>query len=236
MELVKYLKTLSINIADIIFPISCLICGRDGKFLCETCETKIEKIQNQLCIVCQKPAPFGKTHPNCASKNKLDGIISALPYRDPKVAKLIETFKYKFIDALNPHFSKFVQEAIINQGLKDYFSDFTLIPVPLHKRRFNWRGFNQAELIGKQISQDLNIHLDNQLVTRVKFTIPQTQLKKEKRFLNIQNAFSISNPNIKNKYLIVDDVVTTGATLNEIAKLLKKSGAQEVWAITIAHG
>ncbi len=223
------------SLADLIFPVTCLVCGHDGEFLCDSCASNLERLPNQLCIVCQKPAPFGKTHPDCISKNKLDGIISALPYYNPQIARLIETYKYKFIDDLSPKFSKIIREAIINQGLDGYFSQFTIVPVPLHKRRFAWRGFNQAELIAKYISHDLYNKIDVDLVKRIKFTRPQTTLKKEKRLENIQNAFAVTKP-IFGKYLLVDDVATTGATLNEIAKLLKKSGATEVWAVTLAHG
>ena len=235
MKLIENFKKLGLGIAELIFPIYCLVCGIDGKFLCENCFQTLERLPNQLCISCQKPVPFGKTHPDCSSKNKLDGIISALPYSNPKVANLIETYKYKFINELSPDFSNFILEAVTNQGLTGYFQDFIIMPVPLHKRRFAWRGFNQAELLARQLSKDLSIPADSDLVKRIKFTTPQTTLKKEKRLENIQNAFGVTKP-VSGKYLLVDDVVTTGATLNEIAKQLKKSGATEVWAVTVAHG
>jgi ComF family protein len=223
-------------IADLVFPVYCVTCGAEGSFLCDNCAQTIPKLENQLCIVCEKPAPFGKTHPDCISKNKLDGIISALPYRNPQVANLIETFKYKFIDNLAPKLSKLLVEEIKNQNLEGYFNSFTIIPVPLHKKRFNWRGFNQAELIANSLSKDLSAPMDANLVQRTKFTKPQVKLERSQRQENMKDAFVLAKPETNGKFLLVDDVVTTGSTLNEMTKLLKKSGATEVWAVTVAHG
>ena len=234
--MVTALKKIALWTADLIFPVYCLVCGQEGEFLCDDCAAKIPRLEKQLCIVCQKPAPFGKTHPECVSKNKLDGIISALPYKQRDAANLIETFKYKFIDGISPKLSRLLVEEIKNQGLEGYFSEFIINPVPLHPKRMNWRGFNQAQLIASALSKDLNITMDEKLVERIRFTRPQTKLKREQRLENIQNAFTLTKPQALNKYLLVDDVVTTGATLNEIARLLKKSGANEVWAVTAAHG
>jgi ComF family protein len=235
MGLVKYLKTLGRHTADLVFPIYCVVCDSDGQFLCVSCETKLERLEKQLCIVCKKPAPYGKTHPDCVTTNTVDGTISGLSYTDPKTKKLIGTFKYQFIHDLAPALSRMIVEAINNQGLEGYFSEFAIIPVPLHKHRFNWRGFNQAELLAESLAKDLNIYMDIHMVSRTKFTEPQINLKAEKRKTNIENAFSLTG-SATGKYLLVDDVVTTGSTLNEIAKLLKKNGALEVWSATIAHG
>lgn len=235
MNLFSSLKTIANWTLDLIFPIACIYCGKDGLFLCSDCQGKLERLENQFCLVCKKHAPFGKTHPACASRNKLDGIVSALPYANPQTKKLISTFKYEFIFDLAKPLSQIIIEACNNQELGNYFSDFTIIPVPLHRKRRNWRGFNQAELLAQSLGSNLQIPLDTNLVQRSKFTKPQVNLSAEERQQNIADAFKIKNP-VYGKYLLVDDVVTTGSTLNEIAKLLKKSGAQEVWAVTIAHG
>ena len=236
MQLTRHIKTLGRHIADLVFPVYCLSCGIEGKFVCDGCIPRLARLDRQICIVCQTPAPFGKTHPQCVSANKLDGIISALPYRNPQIANLIETFKYKFIDDLSPILSKFLIDEIENQNLNGYFSGFTLIPIPLHPRRYSWRGFNQAELIAQSLSKDLEIPVNKELVKRIKFTQPQVKLERSARQENMKDAFGLTQAQTAGKYLLVDDVVTTGATLNEIAKLLKRSGASEVWALTVAHG
>jgi competence protein ComFC len=235
MKIVESIKTLGRFAADLVFPISCVVCGRGDKFLCVDCQSKLTRLDRQLCIVCKKPAPYGKTHPQCVTRNTLDGIISALAYTDPRTKKIIQTFKYKFIYDLAPPLAEMIVQAIANVGIAGYFEDFIIIPVPLHKRRLSWRGFNQAELLAEALGKNLNIPVDKDLVVRSKFTTPQTELKAEQRKTNIENAFEIKKSST-GKYLLVDDVVTTGSTLNEIAKLLKKNGAAEIWATTIAHG
>lgn len=230
------IKTLGLWIIDLIFPITCLSCGQDGVYLCDKCLAKLPRLPNQLCIVCQKPAPYGKTHPECRSKNTVDGSISALPYKDPQIRKLIEVFKYSFVSDLAPILSGLMHESIKAQGLADYFSDFKIVPIPLHQRRFNWRGFNQAELLAHEIAKPLNVKIENNLVIRSKFTKPQVKLTVEERKKNIDNAFELIGDPANKKILLVDDVITSGSTANEIAKLLKRFHAAEIWIISAAHG
>ncbi|HEX5430284.1 MAG TPA: ComF family protein [Patescibacteria group bacterium] len=218
-----------------MFPISCVVCGREGAHICESCLIRLPRIPQQLCVVCKKSAAFGKTHPDCHTCHTVDGLISAISYTDTNAKKLIGVFKYEFIHDLAEPLAKLITETVANLQLGNYFSNFAIIPVPLHRRRYNWRGFNQSELLAYALGVALNIPVDKNLVSRSKKTKPQTTLNKEDRIANISAAFTL-NAAVPGKYLLVDDVVTTGATLNEIAKLLKKNGAQEVWAATIAHG
>lgn len=235
MDILDSIKTLGLKALDLVFPVSCVVCGKEGEFLCRNCKNKLTPLPHQLCIVCKKPSAFGKTHADCVTRNTVDGIISALSYTDPKTKKLIGTFKYEFIHDLAPPLARMIADAIFSQGINNYFENFTVIPVPLHKRRLNWRGFNQAELLSKSLSEILGISLDDQLVVRNKFTKPQIELSAHERKSNIENAFEIKKESTS-KYLLVDDVVTTGSTINELAKILKKNKAAEVWAATIAHG
>lgn len=236
MRLIDQLQRLGQEFLDLVFPISCLVCGADQTFLCEKCLKKLPRLEKQQCLVCQTPAPFGKTHPDCATKYSIDGILSALPYRNRDVKKIIETFKYNFVSELKVPLGRLVVETIRKENLTEYFREFIILPVPLHPRRYNWRGFNQAQLLADELSQILRIPVDNQMVTRFKFTIPQTKLTHDERKKNIENAFALNGSVSSKKFLLVDDVVTSGSTLNEIAKILKHAGATEVWAATAAHG
>lgn len=233
-SLILNLKTLGSHAVDLVFPIYCLLCEKEGEYLCASCALKIEPLKIQYCISCHKPTPFGKTHPGCITKNVLDGIVSALPYSNHDVKDLIKIFKYKFISSLGKNLSLQLTKTINEQGLKPYFEEFMVVPVPLHYRRFSWRGFNQSLILAENLSKELNLSLDNEIIKRQKHTKPQTTLKGEERKINIQDAFMVTAPVIGKKFLIVDDVVTTGSTLNEIAKLLKKEKASEVWAVTLA--
>ncbi|MBX4187167.1 MAG: ComF family protein [Candidatus Doudnabacteria bacterium] len=235
MNLRENLKKLGQGFLDLVFPISCLVCGKDGSYLCTNCKANLKRLEEQQCLVCQKAAPFGKTHPDCVSRNSVDGIISALDYKDRRVKKIIETLKYNFVSALAAPLSDLILEQIRKQNLGDYFADFILVPVPLHRKRFNWRGFNQASLLAEKLKEKLGCELAD-TVTRIKNTKPQIKLTQEERRNNIANAFSTGENLQGKKFLIVDDVVTTGATINEIAKLLKQKKAAEVWALTAARG
>ncbi|MDP4000728.1 MAG: ComF family protein [bacterium] len=233
----NFIRILSRFIFDLVFPIGCLNCNKEGVHFCSDCQTKLKKIDKQKCLVCRSPSPFGKTHPGCASRNKIDGVVSALSYQDALVKKIIAVFKYKFIEQLSQILAESLADQISQQGLTEYFHDFVLVPVPLHKRRLNWRGFNQSELLADSLTKILNLKLSKNMVTRQKHTIPQTKLSANEREKNLTDAFGggLESPAGK-KILLVDDVVTTGATLNELAKLLKKMKATEVWAITVGHG
>ncbi len=236
MELFVQAKKLGQSLLDLIFPISCLICGEDGSYLCDKCRTELPRLANQQCLVCQTPSPFGKTHVACKTKNTIDGSISALPYKDRNVHKIIETFKYNFVSDLSAPLASLLIDEIEKQGLKNYFQEFILIPTPLHQRRFNWRGFNQAHLLAEALSKKLEINIDNQLIQRTKFTQPQIKLNADERKRNMANAFELTKDATNKKLLVVDDVVTSGSTANELAKLLKRGHASEIWIVSVAHG
>lgn len=237
MNYLENLEKLGRGILDLVFPISCIVCGADGEFLCAKCQKNLQQLEKQLCLSCHKPAPFGKTHPECLTKSTVDGSIAALDYKNPDIKNLIKIFKYNFVSDLANPLSELIVEAIDNQGLDEYFEDFTIVPVPLHQRRLNWRGFNQSALLSTKLAERLRIKIDNQLVARQKNTTPQAALKHaEERKKNIENAFNLIGDATNKKIVLVDDLVTSGSTANEIAKLLKRSNAAEVWIITAAHG
>lgn len=230
------LKKLGGYIADLVFPISCLICWKEGCFLCDNCQPKLSRMEKQLCLSCQKPAPYGKTHPDCLTRNTVDGAVAALNYKDPHVRKIIETFKYNFVSDLAVPLAAAIAETLTSENLDDFFSDFIIVPVPLHSQRFNWRGFNQAELLASALAEKLKIKIDNKLIHRNKFTRPQVELSAEERQRNMDNAFNLVGDAANKKILLVDDVVTSGSTAAELAKLLKRAHASEVWIVTAAHG
>lgn len=117
-----------------------------------------------------------------------------------------------------------------------------LAPVPLHKKRLVWRGFNQAELLAEQISKKLKIRIYKDILIRQKNTAPQMEIKdKDERVKNVKDAFeakkSFSQDEFKNRiFILIDDVSTTGSTLQECAKALKTLKPKEIWAFVIAKG
>jgi competence protein ComFC len=224
------------NLLDLLFPVVCLGCGDEGRYLCHACETKLKKNEVQLCAVCGSLSPFGLTHPNCKTEFSLDGLISAVAYKEPQVRKLVEFCKYKFISDITEVMAGLMAKEVQNLELVDYFKDFILIPLPLHQSRKRWRGFNQAELIASHFAIKLNFPQNNEILIRKKKTKVQAELKDDERKTNVQEAFQ-TTVNVQNqKFIIIDDVSTTRSTLSEACTALKKSGATEVWGITFAQG
>lgn len=217
---------------DLIFPKFCVNCQKEGEFLCPSCFKKIIKIQIPQCPFCLKISPFGKVCPSCRRKNYLTGVIVAGYFEGP-LKKAIYVLKYEKIRSLS-----LILALLLKEKLEDFpKKNFVITFVPLHFKRKNERGFNQSKLLAENLSIICKKPCFT-LLKRQKYILPQTELNKKQRQENIKNAFIfIGNQNdIKNKVvLIVDDVFTTGATLNECAKVLRENGAKEVWGIVLAH-
>ena len=182
----------------------------------------------------------------CKAK-KLDALYFALSYKKPFVKRLIQHFKYKpFIKELSQSLASLIIEhfyLLNNQPpflAKNKFSSthFILIPIPLDVKKLRWRGFNQAEEIAKELSKFLGIPIFSNCLIKIRETLPQIELNYEQRKENVKNAFSIKNSEIiKNKkILLIDDIYTTGSTMEQAAKVLKRAGAKEVIGIVVARG
>lgn len=224
---------------DLFFPRFCFGCRKEGSYLCEDCMATLEISEYQYCL-CKNPIRVinkGKC-PSCSSK-KLNGIYSALPYQVPLVRVLIKKFKYEpFIKDL----AKTLALLIINHfqllDNKPDFSGFVFIPIPLDKKKLKKRGFNQAKELAKELSCHLNIPMLDNVLIKTKENLPQADLGEKEREENMKGVFAYRNPDMVcgKKILLVDDVYTTGATMEEAARVLKESGVNQVWGITVARG
>ena len=225
---------------DMFFPKFCLGCHKEGTYLCEDCFSVLEIIENHYCL-CKKPQRLpqsGKCHA-CFAK-KLNGLYFALSYQGNIVQKIIHQFKYEpyvkelaepLSSLIIAHFSVSCNPQIENQN-------YILVPVPLTQKKERKRGFNQAKEIAKELSGKLNISLENDVLVKIKETSPQVELGEKERIENPRGAFWVRNAEKVRvgKILLVDDVYTTGATMEECAKVLKEAGAKEVWGVAIARG
>jgi competence protein ComFC len=222
-------------VLDTLFPISCLSCGKEGAFICLFCKTSLTKAE-PCCIICRKPSPFGFTHTSCQTPQGADGLISFFDYHDERVAKIIITAKYSFIPSVYGTLGTNLAEKIKTLYPNLSLEDFLLVPIPLHATRKRWRGFNQAEILCESMSKYLNWPVAD-VLKRTKITRTQKNLKKEQRTKNIEKAFELrADTDIHGKNIIlVDDVTTTGATLLEGTKVLKRNGASKVICLTIAR-
>jgi competence protein ComFC len=223
-------------VLDTLFPISCLSCGAEGEFICGACKLSIAKLEHQRCIVCQKQTPFGLTHSGCQTPNGADGLISFYNYRDEKVSQIIIAGKYKFVKDSYKTLGQMIAKRLENEHDHLLYESYSLVPIPLHSSRLRWRGFNQAEILCQALSTELNMPVMEPLI-RHKTTKTQKDLKRAERLKNLQDAFKLKpGADVHSKNLIlVDDVTTTGATLQEAAKVLKRNGASKVICLTVAR-
>ena len=222
---------------DILFPPLCLGCSKDiseDGYLCDLCRNKIFINSAFFCPVCRLRLADNKII--CHHKDLPRYILgAATDYGTPTIHNLIHYFKYEGFKRLAPLLSEFLIEYL--QRAKFSAKNFILIPIPLHSSRERQRGYNQSNLLAEILSDKLNIELIDGL-KRVKKTKPQAQAKKsEDREKNVSGCFETVNLNqIKNKnILLVDDVFTSGATINEAVKVLRKSGAKKIAALVIAR-
>lgn len=234
-------------ILDTIFPIVCLGCGlfsttNKKKYLCKSCLRLIPIKKDLECIGCRIKSPLGKTCAECRNWS-LDHLFVVSDYKNKVLEKTIKALKYRFVVDLTESIYHLVKRYIYFLVKEKHFNiianDPVIIPVPLHYRRFNWRGFNQAEVIAKIIADITNLKTENTTLIRSSVSRPQAEVStKSERLENMANQFSVyTNKEIEGKtLLLVDDICTTGATLNECAKILKETGAKKVIGFVIARG
>ncbi len=232
---------------DLIFPIKCLGCGGFGDYICQGCLRTISVKKNFECIGCKRNTPFGQTCYLCAKTNSVDQLLIVADYKNSLVEKTLKFLKYKFISDLEqPLFvliKKYLRWLTLNKKFNVFATNPLLIPVPLHQRRFNWRGFNQSELLTKDLADTFQMDFANDIIERKINVTPQADIKeREERLKNLNGIFSARGGSdfggkiIGREILLIDDVCTTGATLNECAKVLKANGASKVIALVIARG
>jgi ComF family protein len=241
------LEKIKILFLDTLFPIHCLSCQKEGEWICSECFKKIKILDLQICPHCEKViTENGKLCPSCKNSLSyreisfpLDALLVSTKYKENNLSKFIHFFKYNFVRDLSLPLGKIMTNCFSKNSLP--LPDI-IIPIPLHPRRLRWRDFNQSELLAKYLSQNLapgiEIPMESNLLRRKRFTQPQMKIKNyAERKENIKNAFSITqSKKIKDSnILLVDDVCTTGSTLLECAKILKKNGARKVFAIVIAR-
>ncbi|MDO8620848.1 MAG: ComF family protein [Candidatus Levybacteria bacterium] len=231
------------GILDFIFPKYCVNCKKLGSYLCANCLTFISFDTEEICVVCNRPAINGLTHPGCLGKHTINGVFSAIAYKGA-AKKLIYNFKYKpyLADLKNVLVDLFYENLIQKEEFysvcKNNKSLIFLVPIPLHSSKLRSRGYNQAEILAAALSKKLGFPTAN-LLKRLKKTPSLAGLTQKIRKANIKGAFEVEKDKkeiLKNAIIfLVDDIFTTGATLNEAAKMLKKSGAKKVYGLALAR-
>ena len=225
---------------DIIFPKHCLDCGQEGEYWCKSCRAKIILTWPKICFNCKKDNIIFGLCDQCRPLYYFDGVVCVYDYENKIISNLIQAYKYHFVKDLSldlglvvaRHLAK--ELVVSNNNFFSYFFNFVIMPVPLSHRRQNWRGFNQAEEIARVIANYFGLQCNFSL-KRLKHRSPQAKLNQAKRLVNMKDCF-IFEGKAPQKIILVDDVITTGATVNECARVLKQAGAEEILVLTIAKG
>ena len=229
---------------DLIFPKRCVICKKHGSYLCENCFIKLSFDAKSLCLVCNKPSFNNLTHPVCINKYSIDGCFSALSY-NKTAQKLIHSFKYKpYLTDLKDVLGDLFYESIVqNENFIKLIenSEWLMVSVPLSGSKLRKRGYNQAEVLAKELSEKLNLPFKNILKRTINTDSQVGKSNLDRRF-NVRSAFELNSSfiinhlSLKNACIfLVDDVVTTGSTLKEAAKVFKKEGVKKVIGLTLAR-
>ncbi|MBN2032363.1 MAG: ComF family protein [Deltaproteobacteria bacterium] len=235
---------------DLIYPSRCGVCGvflrEDGVIhegqeldLCRPCFNSFVDVGSPICPVCGKPfaSGAGEDHlcADCLATKPFFAIARAPYLYEGLLMTAIHELKY----ARKTYLARFLGPLLASYaaGWLGGPDGLLIMPVPLHPRRLRKRGFNQSLLLARHVAFSLKADLDYLSLRRTRFTQPQTALSSEERKRNVRKAFDVVNTAgyRRRTVLLIDDVATTGSTLNECAGVLKKAGVKDVYCLTLAR-
>lgn len=237
-------------LVDWLYPPRCRACsgwitGRDTEYLCGVCWSQIRLVCHPLCSVCGRPFfdTSGADH-HCAAclvrppyftRARAWGCYPRDEIAEHPLRQVVQKFKYGRKVSLGKPLGR-----LLAQGCREFLQECRadlIVPVPLHPKRLRWRGFNQSLLLARQVSRVYGLPVDPFVLCRERETPPQTQLAEDERRKNVRGVFA-THPEkaLKGKsVLLVDDVYTSGATVNECSRVLLRGGAKEVTVLTLAR-
>lgn len=230
------LRQLGAALVDFVFPLRCVGCGAWDTLLCDRCRAGLPSVTPPYCLRCGVPQPHGPLGvcPDCLRSplNALDAAWGCFQF-DGVVRDAIHDLKYRSISALAEPLGE-----LVGRGIQERFPAATaVVPVPLHATRIRERGYNQAALLARAAGRTAGLPVWEDALRRVRATPSQTALDATGRRENVRGAFACQRPDVAGQNLVlVDDVITTGATLDACAAALKAAGAGSVWACALARG
>jgi len=222
------------TILDILFPIQCLGCNQEGKFLCHSCFKSI---------------PLN-------TKETKDNLLISSYYKNQLVKELIHRYKYDFVRDLAKPLSLLMIERLKRENIENLI----LVPIPLHTKRLKWRGFNQSELLAREIGKKMDIPIFDNILIRTKYSLPQAKIQNaDLRRENIKDSFELRKPLLTSPYqernnllnnslpdkgglgwvnkniILVDDICTSGSTLDECVRALETLKPKNIYKLVIAR-
>lgn len=227
-----------INFLTLFFPRRCAICDRvveKEMMICADCEKKIRFNEAETCMICGKELKEGGELCGDCKKTQHYFIrnFAVFPYDQLRMS----LYRFKYAGRCEyARYYAFETERLYGEVIRTLNAD-AIVPVPLHKTRYRKRGYNQAEIFGRELSERLKIPLNTKLIKRCKKTKAMKLLSRSERQNNLKKAFIIGENDVKLKTIIVvDDIFTTGTTLDCIAQECRAAGIQNIYTITIAIG
>ncbi len=233
MSLTQRLGRIKENVLDLLFPLHCVGCGREGDLICSDCQADLPRIAPPWCPRCGLPISRPQICGTCREAPPvLDGLRA--PFRfEGAIREAVHSLKYKNLRVMAAPLARLLAEHLDEEPAP---SDL-LVPVPLHPKRLRERGYNQSQLLAQSLSQLVALPVATDSLRRGKDTAPQARASSvDERRANVAHAFTCKPGLVGGKrVLVIDDVTTTGATLDACAVALKKAGAASVWALTVAR-
>lgn len=217
---------------DLLYPRRCVGCGRLGAFYCVSCRASLSLILPPVCPICGQPGQQPGVCRAChIQPPQIDGIRSVAVY-EGTLRDAIHALKYGYVRGL---------AEVLGGILVDYYRAHTfpvdaIVPVPLHRRRVRERGYNQSALLASVLGRGVGLPVLADALRRDRYTVSQVRLGWQERRRNVADAFSWVGPGVAGRsVLLVDDVCTTGSTLEACSIALCLGGARSVWALTLAR-
>lgn len=243
---VNFLKNIFSDLIDLIYPVRCHVCQKfleknehEGSAICSDCLNSFSRITSPFCPICRTPfiSRTGINHhcENCLRKRPQYDALGAPYLYEGVLMDIIHRFKYSgkqhYANSLGRLLADFTKQWL--PGPDNYL----VMPIPLHPKKLRQRGFNQSLLLARIVSSVFNMELDFLSLRKIKDTIAQTNLTRKERRKNVRKVFEFTgNGNIKGRTIVlVDDVATTGSTLNECARILKRSRCKKVYGLVLAR-
>ncbi len=218
---------------DLLFPQWCVGCGKEGNLICYSCCRSLPRIVRPLCPRCGRPQPSGILCPACVCwQARIDGIRS--PFRFEGVMRqAIHQLKYRNLRALAIPLSRLLNDYLSTNPVRGE----VLVPVPLHQKRVRERGYNQSSLLAQELGKLTKLPVVDNCLIRQHHALPQVRTSTmDERWHNVANAFSCCDHRLRYKQvLLIDDVSTSGATLDSCAAVLKAAGATSVWGLVLSR-
>jgi len=238
----EILEKLKNGVLDTLFPATCMGCGQEGKYICARCEGFVGEVA-LICPACQQSSFGGERHHACRAMHGLEGLVCVWEY-EGLMKSLLHYVKYTGVTHAAEETTRRALETMVKDErrfgtfLSFLFSENVFVTyVPMYRKKERKRGFNQAAVFAREVAKLAQKEV-RRMLEKIRDTNPQVDLTKEERLHSVRETFELTVGSIGTgieRVILVDDVWTTGATMKECCRVLKKAGIKEVWGFTIAR-